>query len=119
MFGSLLAASILLTNRFERAWSLALSTGGLTVFANIIFWADIFSLKYKYISLMSSFNVWWCSEELTLKFSSFSLSSLIYLSIRAIFISSGWGKNLYVEVEKRKYPVDILDKPLNKKNYKI
>ena len=29
------------------------------------------------------------------------------------------GKNLYVEVEKRKYPVDILDKPLNKKNYKI
>ena len=29
------------------------------------------------------------------------------------------SKNLYIEVEKRKYPVDILDKPLNQKNYKI
>ena len=29
------------------------------------------------------------------------------------------SKNLYIEVEKKKYPVDILDKPLNQKNYKI
>ena len=28
------------------------------------------------------------------------------------------GKNIYIEVEKKKYPVDILDKLLNNKNYK-
>ena len=28
------------------------------------------------------------------------------------------GKNIYIEVEKKKYPVDILDKPLNQKDYK-
>jgi len=28
------------------------------------------------------------------------------------------GKNIYIEVEKKKYPVDILDKPLNQKNFR-
>ncbi len=28
------------------------------------------------------------------------------------------GKNIYIEVEKKKYPVDILQKPLNYKNFK-
>ena len=28
------------------------------------------------------------------------------------------GKNIYIEVEKKKYPIDILDKPLNQKNYR-
>ena len=27
-------------------------------------------------------------------------------------------KNIFIEVEKKKYPVDILQKPLNQKNYK-
>tara|TARA_B100001250_G_C19198175_1_gene528138 strand:- start:130 stop:561 length:432 start_codon:yes stop_codon:yes gene_type:complete len=27
-------------------------------------------------------------------------------------------KNIFIEVEKKKYPVDILEKPLNNKNYK-
>ena len=27
-------------------------------------------------------------------------------------------KNIYIEVEKKKYPVDILDKPLNQKNFR-
>jgi 4-methylaminobutanoate oxidase (formaldehyde-forming) len=28
------------------------------------------------------------------------------------------GKNIYIEVEKKKYLVDILDKPLNQKNFR-
>ena len=28
------------------------------------------------------------------------------------------GKNVYIEVEKKKYPVDILQKPLNQKNFR-
>ncbi len=28
------------------------------------------------------------------------------------------GKNIFIEVEKKKYPVDILNKPLNQKNYR-
>ena len=28
------------------------------------------------------------------------------------------NKNIFIEVEKKKYPVDILEKPLNNKNYK-
>jgi len=27
-------------------------------------------------------------------------------------------KNIFIEVEKKKYPVDILQKPLNQKDYK-
>jgi Glycine cleavage system T protein (aminomethyltransferase) len=27
-------------------------------------------------------------------------------------------KNIYIEVEKKKYPVDILEKPLNQKNFR-
>ena len=27
-------------------------------------------------------------------------------------------KNIYIEVEKKKYPVEILEKPLNQKNYR-
>ena len=27
-------------------------------------------------------------------------------------------KNIFIEVEKKKYPVDILEKPLNNANYK-
>ena len=27
-------------------------------------------------------------------------------------------KNIFIEVEKKKYPVDILQEPLNRKNYK-
>ena len=29
------------------------------------------------------------------------------------------GKNIYIEVEKQKYQVDILDKPLNTKDFKL
>ena len=29
------------------------------------------------------------------------------------------NKNIYIEVEKKKYPVTIIKKPLNQKNYKI
>ena len=28
-------------------------------------------------------------------------------------------KNIFIEVEKQKYPVDVLEKPLNEKNYKL
>ena len=28
-------------------------------------------------------------------------------------------KNIFIEVEKKKYPVDILEKPLNNKKYTI
>ena len=29
------------------------------------------------------------------------------------------NKNLFIEIAKKKYPVDILDKPLNQKNFRI
>ena len=67
----------------------------------------------------------WCKEIMSFLYRNSEFSDLykyvpfllIGMMYRPFYVACV-DKNIFIEVEKQKYPVDILKKPLNEKNYK-